>query len=263
MKRITDISTVLGIGIAFCLVFFAIFFGGETNSNPLGFLDLRSFLIVLGGTYFLTVACFTVGEVWNAKLLVLRTVFYNAQDTKSAATSSIKLCELARKEGLLALQNHKSRYNHNPFLEKGISLVVDGIPYQEVDDIMHSEIEATLSRHHTSSNILRKASDIAPAMGLIGTLIGLVQMLGNLEDPATIGPAMAIALLTTLYGAMLSFMVFLPLASKLERNSHNEATLLQIYLDTIVFIGKRENPRKLELQLNAILPPEKRVHYFN
>lgn len=261
MRLITDISTIVGIGIAFILVIAAILLG-DGASGGAGFVDIRSVLIVLGGTYFLTVACFTLSEVWNAKLMVARTVFYNAPNPKSVAFSAIKLCEIARKEGVLALDKHQNMFSNHPFYQKGMQFVIDGIDAEEVDDIMSNEIEATISRHHTSSSILRKAAEISPAMGLIGTLIGLVQMLGNLEDPSTIGPAMAVALLTTLYGAIVSFMVFLPLASKLERNSYNEALLLQIYHDTVVYIGRKEHPRKLQLQLNAMLPPEQRVNYF-
>jgi len=261
VQKITDISTLLGIGITFILVLVSISLG-ESESGVLGFIDLRSLLIVVGGTYFLTMACFTIKEVWNAKLLVLRTVFYSTEDPQKAAKISLSIAEDARKNGILGLQNSSNKYKKNEFLDKGLNLIIDGMPYKEVEMIMENEIEATLRRHSTSSSILRKASDISPAMGLIGTLIGLVQMLGNLEDPSSIGPSMAIALLTTLYGAILSFMVFIPLASKLERISSTESMILQIYLITIISIGRKENPRKLEMILNAILPPEKRLNYF-
>lgn len=111
--------------------------------------------------------------------------------------------------------------------------------------------------------MFRKSADIAPAMGLIGTLIGLVQMLGNLDDPTKIGPAMAVALLTTLYGAILSTMVFTPLASKLERNTNEELLISQLYLEGILSIARQENPRQLETVMNTLLPPSKRVRYFN
>jgi len=111
--------------------------------------------------------------------------------------------------------------------------------------------------------VLRKAAEFAPAMGLIGTLIGLVQMLGNLDDPSTIGPAMAVALLTTFYGAVLANMVFSPMASKLERNSAEESMVNTIYMMGAASIGRQENPRRLEMLLNSILPPGKRVQYFD
>jgi chemotaxis protein MotA len=110
---------------------------------------------------------------------------------------------------------------------------------------------------------MKKAGDIAPAMGLIGTLIGLVQMLGNLDDPSSIGPSMAVALLTTFYGAVLANMVFMPLAAKLERNSGEEELLNSVYMVGAVSIGRQENPRRLEMLINSILPPSKRVSYFD
>ena len=122
--------------------------------------------------------------------------------------------------------------------------------------------EMTL-RHEKSAGVFRKAAEVSPAMGLIGTLVGLVQMLGNLEDPSTIGPAMAVALLTTFYGAILANMVFAPLASKLERNSDEEALVQNLYLLGAVSIGRRENPRHLEAMLNSLLPPSARLQQFD
>ena len=111
--------------------------------------------------------------------------------------------------------------------------------------------------------VLRKMGEFSPAMGLIGTLVGLVQMLGHLDDPSTIGPSMAVALLTTFYGAVLANIVFLPLASKLERNSAEETLVNNVYLMGAASIGRQENPRRLEMLLNSVLPPAKRVRYFD
>jgi chemotaxis protein MotA len=128
---------------------------------------------------------------------------------------------------------------------------------------MRKDMNATIGRHQKGANIMKKAGDIAPAMGLIGTLIGLVQMLGNLDDPSSIGPSMAVALLTTFYGAVLANMVFMPLAAKLERNSGEEELLNSVYMVGAVSIGRQENPRRLEMLINSILPPSKRVSYFD
>ncbi len=114
-----------------------------------------------------------------------------------------------------------------------------------------------------SAGVFRKAAEVSPAMGLIGTLVGLVQMLGNLEDPSSIGPSMAVALLTTFYGAILAHMVFSPLASKLERNSDEEALVQNFYLLGAASIVRQENPRRLEMVLNALLPPASRLRYFD
>jgi len=128
---------------------------------------------------------------------------------------------------------------------------------------MRTELHAIADRHNKGADILRRAAEVAPAMGLIGTLVGLVQMLGNLDDPSAIGPAMAVALLTTFYGAVLGNMVFAPLASKLERKSDEEALLNEIYLLGITSIARQESPRRLEVLLNTILPPANRISYFD
>ena len=142
-------------------------------------------------------------------------------------------------------------------------MVVDQTPGPEIEKVMRQEMHAIVARHLKSVSIFRRAAEVAPAMGLIGTLVGLVQMLGRLEDPSTIGPAMAVALLTTFYGAVLGSMVFGPLASKLERNSNEETLVNKVYLMGAASISRQENPRRLELLINSVLPPAKRVRYFD
>ena len=141
--------------------------------------------------------------------------------------------------------------------------MVDGLPAEEVERILTQDNQATFERHLRSAGVLRRAGEVAPAMGLIGTLIGLVQMLGNLDDPSSIGPAMAVALLTTFYGAVLANMVFTPLATKLERNAQVESVVRQIYTIGAASISRQENPRRLEMMLNTILAPRQRVTYFD
>ena len=169
----------------------------------------------------------------------------------------------ARRHGILSLQRSLHRLEDHPFLFRSLRLAVDGLPAEQIEQVLSSEAQAMSSRHLRSAGVLRRAGEVAPAMGLIGTLIGLVQMLGNLEDPESIGPAMAVALLTTFYGAVLANMVFLPLASKLERNSGVEALVNQIFAMGVVSIARQENPRRLEILLNTVLPPELRVGDFD
>ena len=142
-------------------------------------------------------------------------------------------------------------------------MLLEGATGNEIEPIMQGEMRAAARRHTRTVGVLRKAAEISPAMGLIGTLIGLVQMLGNLDDPSSIGPSMAVALLTTFYGAVLANMVFMPLAGKLERNSSDEELLNSVYMVGAVSIGRQENPRRLEMLINSILPPSKRVSYFD
>lgn len=258
--RVFDIATLIGVAGAFVLVLTAIVLGG----TPLAFLDVPSVLIVIGGTLLLTTACFTLGEMMQSVTIVMRTISYSAQDPSDAAMRTLQLAEVARRNGVLGLQGEPiESTGDQPFLQKGLNMAVDGAEPFDLERDMKKELAALATRHAQAAGILRKAGEISPAMGLIGTLIGLVQMLGNLDDPSTIGPAMAVALLTTFYGAILANMVFNPLASKLERNSQQEQLVNQIYVTAVTSIASGENPRRLEMLLNGILPPSKRVQYFD
>ncbi len=254
-----DLATVVGLVCGFGMITAAIILGG----SPESFINPPSILIVLGGTFAITTACFSMNEMRRTFKTVSKAMFYSTREPSDAATQVLQIAEQARKKGVLALQNVLGSIPGEPFLHKGISMVVDGTPGEEIENIMRGDLQATIQRHAKSTNVLRKMGEFSPAMGLIGTLIGLVQMLGNLDDPTTIGPSMAIALLTTFYGAVLSNMVFLPLAAKLERNSQQEAVINSVYLMGAVSIGHQENPRRLEMLLNSILPPAQRVTYFD
>lgn len=253
-----DLATLLGIGAAAGLVAAAMVLGGSAAA----FVDAPSVLIVVGGTLGVVTASFTFGEVLRVPRLILGIMFHRLADPSKAARGVIELSVKARKEGVLALQNVLGDLDAQPCLQRGLSLVVDGTPGDDVEDIMRREASAIIARQAKSVNILRRAAEVSPAMGLIGTLIGLVQMLGRLDDPSSIGPSMAVALLTTFYGVLLATLVFSPLAAKLERNSAEEALLNNVYVTATSSIGRQENPRRLEMLLNTILPPTKRIQVF-
>lgn len=253
-----DIATVVGISAAFLLIATAIFLGGQ----PAAFFDLPAIFIVLGGTFGVTVACFSANDIVNSLGVIAQTVFRVSQPPVEIARHLMQLSDAARRKGHLSLQDYLPDLMHNGLLYRGISLVVDGSEAPEVERIMQSELQATTERQVRAVGILRKAAEISPAMGLIGTLVGLVQMLGTLEDPSTIGPSMAVALLTTFYGAILANLVFTPLASKLERNGAEEALTNEMYVMAAASIARQENPRRLEMLLNTILPPENKIVYF-
>ena len=254
-----DPATLFGLVCGFGLLSAAIVLGGSPGS----FINAPSILLVLGGTFSVVTVSYSLAEVVNTFRVIGKTIVWSGRDPSEAAVSVIKTAEIARHQGVLALQNYLDKMSDEPFLQKGLSLVVDGAPTAEIEEVMRRDLQATLQRHAKGAGILRKAAEYAPAMGLIGTLIGLVQMLGNLDDPSAIGPAMAVALLTTFYGAVLANMLLSPLAAKLERNSEDEALLNLVYLTAAVSMSRQENPRRLEMLLNSILPPAKRVHYFN
>ena len=254
-----DIATIGGVVGAFALIITAMIIGG----SPLAFVDPASILIVLGGTFAVTMSCFALPEMLGAGKVIMKSFFTSKQDPIEAATRILELADAARKEGLLNMQSTVDDLEEEPFLHKGLLMVIDGTPGEEVEKVLRQDIQATAARHMKGASILRKAAEVSPAMGLIGTLVGLVQMLGNLDDPSTIGPSMAIALLTTFYGAVLANVVFSPLASKLERNSAEELMTRSIYLLGTGSISRQENPRRLETEINTILPPARRVQFFD
>lgn len=254
-----DFATLGGVLGAFALIASAIALGG----SPGAFIDLPSMLIVLGGTLMVTAISYSLGEIFRSSGIVLRALLYHREDPSRTALNMIALADRARQRGSLDLQNILEQLRHDRFLYKAVQLIVDGMPGDEIERMLSREVDVTAQRHRRSAGILRRAAEVAPAMGLIGTLVGLVQMLGNLQDPESIGPAMAVALLTTFYGAILANMVFLPLANKLDRNSGLEGQVKQLIALGAASIGRQENPRRLEILLNTLLAPEARVRYFD
>jgi chemotaxis protein MotA len=253
-----DYATLVGTIGAFGVVVAAVFIGG----TPGAFFDIRGILIVVFGTLLVTTVSFSLGEMVKAQRLIWKAVTYQQRQPADAALMVTYLADIARRHGALALEQYEPEFRRERFLARAMQLVVDGTPGADVERIMMREAEATMHRHANSAGILRRAGEVSPAMGLIGTLVGLVQMLGNLESPETIGPAMAVALLTTFYGAVLANMFFMPIANKLERNSTIEATVNQIYAQGAASIARQENPRKLETMLNTILPPADRIRFY-
>ena len=254
-----DGALVVGLISAFVLIGAAIALGDSLNS----FIDFPSVLIVLLGTFAVTMVSFSVGEVFSVIPLLLRTVFPPARNAQRACERAMNLAEIARRNGVLALDHVLPQLAAEPFLQRAVAMAVDGGAPERVEAVLGTEIEATSERMTRAANVLRRAAEVAPAMGLIGTLIGLVQMLANLKDPNAIGPAMAVALLTTFYGAVMAYMVFAPVAAKVDRNAADERQIQQIYMVAASSIARQENPRQLEMLLNTILPPSQRLDYYS
>jgi len=253
------VITLLGILVGFGLIVTAMLYGG----SPMDFVNMQSILIVIGGTMAITVVSFSLKDLTHIPTALWRLMTYTPQDPQEIGVTMIQIAEKARSGGIITLEQASKSFDDEPFLQKGLELTVDGAKAEEIEGILRQEIYSTASIQTKSVDLLRRAAEVAPAMGLIGTLVGLVQMLGHLSDPSTIGPAMAVALLTTFYGAILAHMVLIPLSTKAERNSHNESTLNQLYLTGVLSIGREENPRRLEMQLNAMLPQKNRIRYYD
>ncbi|MBT6429752.1 MAG: flagellar motor protein MotA [Rhodospirillaceae bacterium] len=254
-----SLTTVIGLLSGFALIAAAMFWGG----SPASFFDGPALLIVFGGTFAVTLSSFSLTDMGRAAKAVGQVIMRRSLDPGRAAFQVVELAERARSEGVIGLQDRIAKLKSDPFLMKAMMLVADGTPGETVESILRREVDTNAGRQQTSADVFRKVAEISPAMGLIGTLVGLVQMLGNLNDPSTIGPAMAIALLTTFYGAVLANMVFAPLATKLERSSDGEVLVQNVYLVGAGSIGRQENPRRLEMLLNAMLPPSHRIQYYD
>lgn len=253
-----DIATLLGLVGSFALVVGAIFLGGSLGA----FIDIPSVLIVVAGTLLVTTTSYTLPEIIKAQGLYMKTLFFSAPNLVEEVKFILSLAQKSRANGLLSIQSEVEKIS-NEYLKKALTLAVDGSNPEFIEGMMKTDTASMAERHEKGINILKRSAEVAPAMGLIGTLIGLVQMLGNLSDPNAIGPSMAVALLTTMYGAVLANMVFSPLAAKLERNSGVEIAARQVYLHSVLSMVKQENPRQLEVTLNSLLPPKDRVSVFD
>ncbi|MBL4805238.1 MAG: MotA/TolQ/ExbB proton channel family protein [Alphaproteobacteria bacterium] len=254
-----DLATILGLVFTFGLIIGAILLK-QTDAN---FIDPSSLMIVVLGTLTATAVSYTLDELKQAGHVLSHSMMQKKWDPKQLADNLVSLSVIAKKKGVLALSNYESELQKNEFLFQSFQMVIDGFNPDDIEFLLSQELEAEYERHKRSASITRRASEIAPAMGLIGTLIGLVMMLAELENPETIGPAMAIALLTTFYGAILGTIVMAPLAVKLEKRSSDEALMKVLIKIAAVSIANQDNPRKLEMLLNSELPPSQRIRYFD
>jgi len=253
--RPLDPGTLIALAGALLLIAAAVSLGGA----PAAFIDLPSMLIVVGGTFAVTCISYSTADVLRAQPAVMAALTTSMPDPGEAARGMLAFAELATRHGAAALQARLAGLKRDPFLYRALSLAIDAAAPEDIESIMGAEAAATGERRARSAGILRRAAEVAPAMGLIGTLVGLVQMLGHLDDPGEIGPGMALALLTTFYGALLANVVLGPLAAKLERNAAAEDLLRRIYLIGATAIARQDNSRRLETLLNTVLPPEQRL----
>ena len=253
-----DIATLAGIVSAFLLVLIAILLGGSTTI----FIDIPSMMITVGGTLGITLINYPLKDILGVMGVVKNAFLHKKHDHQSLIKKIIDMSSLARKEGLLALQNTVKTLE-DAFIQTGVQALVDGLEPEAIRGILSTNIEYLEDRHTHGADIFSTMGTFAPAMGLIGTLIGLVQMLQNLNDPSKIGPGMAVALLTTFYGAVMANMIFLPISGKLKKRSAEEVQYLEIILEGVISISGGLNPRIIEQKLHAFLPPKMRQSNFS
>ncbi|PXW88167.1 chemotaxis protein MotA [Streptohalobacillus salinus] len=256
MKR-TDILTPIGIVLGLLMIAFGILSSSGSIGGVIAFIQIPSLVIVFGGLAAAILINFNIDQVKSMGRVVKESFNKTDQDLSELISLFERLSERARREGLLALETELEEVT-DPFIKKGVLLAIDGIEPEVIHDIMSAEITAMEDRHAKGRVILEKAGDYAPAWGMIGTLIGLVLMLNDLNDPTTLGPQMAVALLTTFYGAVLANLVFIPMAGKLESKTEQEVFMKQIVIEGVIGVQSGQNPRILKEKLSAFLSDDMR-----
>lgn len=252
-----DLATIIGIASAFSLVLIAVASGGGLT----WFLDGPSALIVFGGTFGAVLINYPVADVLGVIKVAQNAFFKKEQKARDAIDLLVAMSKVSRKDGMLALQNMTDQLR-DPFLIKAVNLIIDGLEPVDVTNILETELDFIEERHRLGAEIFTTMGNYAPAMGMTGTLIGLVQMLMKMNDPSSIGPAMSVALVTTFYGVILAYLLFLPLAGKLKRLSAQELLVKQLIINGILSIQAGDNPRILEQKLHAFISPLERKSVF-
>ncbi len=256
MKK-SDLLTPIGLAVGVIMLVFGIMYNGGV-SGFISFIDPASMIVVFGGIISGLLISFPVKDMKHSFTVMRQAFSQKDYNLSELIRIFVRLSERARREGLLALEMEIETVE-DPFIKKGVLLAVDGLEPDVIHDIMSAEISAMEERHRKGRSILERAGEFAPAWGMIGTLIGLVLMLRNLDDPSSLGPNMAIALLTTLYGSLLANMVFIPMAAKLALKTEREVFFRQIIIEGVIGVQSGQNPKILEEKLSAFLSTKERM----
>ena len=248
-----DLATVIGVVLGAVLIVSAILMGGDM----MAYLNAPSVLIVIGGAMAATMASFPLGRFMKLPAVFLKAFFAESADSVTLIQQLVGLAEVARRDGILALENMTEQLD-DVFLVSGIQMAVDGTDPEVIQACMETELENLIERHEAGKGLLDSIGRYAPAFGMIGTLIGLVAMLSNMDDPSAIGAGMAAALLTTLYGAVLANVFALPLANKLAQRSSEEVLTKTIIIQGVMAIQAGDNPRNVFSKLMTFVPPAQR-----
>lgn len=248
-------ATVLGLLVANGAMAYAIIVAGASFK---AFYDLPSIIVVVFGGTAAVVIAYPLGVVFNLVKVMKKVFFPSVPDAAPVITQLVEFSEIARRDGILALENRTSEIK-DPFILMGVQMAIDGTDAEVMEAILRSEMETMAGRHKLGKSSLETAARYAPAFGMIGTLMGLIIMLGNMSNPDAIGPGMAVALLTTLYGAYIANAVCLPFADKLGYYSKRELEVREIIVRGLLSIQNGDNPRVLEQKLMTFLPAKQRA----
>lgn len=252
-----DIASIIGIVIGIILIIYGIITGDKGAAALWDFIDRQSAVITFGGAFCSVMTSYAMPD-FIAGLKSISLIFKApTQNVPEIIAKIIELSNVARKEGLLSLEEAAGELD-DPFLKKGILLIVDGTDPELVRAIMETEITSVEERHKNKINFWQDVASMGPAWGMIGTLIGLINMLQELDDPSAIGPNMAIALITTLYGSMLANWIAIPTSNKLKAKNAAEIQVKEIMVEGLLSIQAGENPRVIEEKLKSFLAPKER-----
>ena len=246
-----DLATIIGLLSGAGLIISAIVMGGSAAI----FFNVPGILIVIGGTFATAFIKFTLADVLNSMKVGMKAFLVKMEPPEEIIQTMIGYAKMAKKEGLISLDQENPS---DPFMAKALRYLSDGYDEHLIEDMLNKDIRLTISRHTTGQNVFKGMGDSAPAFGMIGTLIGLVQMLSSMDDPASIGPSMAVALLTTLYGALIANLICIPLADKLELRSEEEQNNKRIIVEAAIGISRGVAPLVLEESLKIFLSPKNR-----
>jgi len=252
-----DILTLLGLLFGITVVIIAI----ATSSGVAAFANLPGLAIVVFGTLSVTLIKHRMSTVTGAFRMAFSEAFRDQTESPLSLIHQVRdLSEIVRKQGILGLEDYEATH---PFLLKSVNLAVDGHPPEFIQEALSHEMQQTLERYDNAERVFRGVGDSAPALGMLGTLVGLVQMLTDMDDPASIGPAMAIALLTTFYGVFIAQVIALPLADKLQLKMQDEHRNMALIITSMDNILQGQNPRVMQEMLSAYLSPQQRDQLNN
>lgn len=248
-----DLASVFGLIGGIAVIIITIFFSGDLA----GYVDVPSIICTFGGTIATTIMAFPYKKLKEGFAALKHVFFYQEMDAENVIKSIIDLANIARKEGLLALEEAAQQL-HDEFLQKGILLIVDGTDPELVRNILETELAFIEERHKSNQGVYEFMAAIGPGFGMLGTLIGLINMLANLKDPSTVGPNMAVAIVTTFYGSIIANVFCNPVINKLKLRSSQESLMKEVMLEGMLSIQAGENPRIIEEKLKAFMSPKLR-----
>jgi chemotaxis protein MotA len=248
-----DVTTIVGILAGFAALFFAIFQGGGVGT----FINMPSLMITAGGTIAATLINYPLGEILRVMKVTKRAFLHKLANPEQVIRSMVSFAEKARRDGLLALEKDLKTVDE-PFMKGGLELAIDGLDPDLVSSMLRMELTFLMERHRRGQGMLKAMGKFAPAFGMLGTLIGLISMLRSIEDPSSIGPGMAVALITTFYGTLIANLICLPLAGKLEAISEHEAMVKELVIEGIRSIQSGDSPRVVDRKLKSFLAPAMR-----